>query len=435
MSTVQRVEWRGDCFASDLERVLERLGGARVVPYELPYTLTIFLQEEDAAFGLDRTLRIRTYCELPDLSPERVRDALATGGLRSKLQLKAAGGATTELANGRIVTLYAGAEDAHDASLELQLGAERYAPASVRVARRTHYELPSGHAAPPFRVTVDTERHLYRMDAGALRALGAMGPRVEIKAADERDVAAALAALNHDGLLTPLRYRSLELLFADMLRDALPAGAMDSSPEIEVKFALAGCDAASATAAALAWIRRSARMRLLLPFPHRIVRVRRYHLCAGDDDAQHTVVETAAGRLSAKSKRDAAVRGGALVRTTVASRTTDLDGALQPVGAFVASRGWRRLSTMTKTQAKIPFALPNGNAYLVSVDDCHDRDGGELRQLELEYIGRRGAPLPSELVCAEIAELAASLRREPIGEHLRATTVSKHEFFARRAAG
>jgi hypothetical protein len=433
MTTVQRFEWRGDAFASELPHVLQRLEGARVISHELPHTLTIFLQQEDAAFGLDRTLRIRAYCALKDLSSESVRRALVDDGLRSKLQLKATGGATTELANGRIVTLYAGAEDTHDASMELQLGPERYVPASVRVAERVHYELPSTIGAQPFRVTVDTARHLYRMTAGTLHELGAMGPRVEIKATDERDVAAALRVLNHDAVLVPLRYRSLELLFGDMLRDAVAASALAGSPEIEAKFDLAGCDAASATAAALGWIRRSARMRLLLPFPHRIVRMRRYHLCAGDDDGQHSVVETTAGRLSAKSKRDAVVRGTALVRSTVASRTTDLDGAIEPVETFIARRGWRLRGTMTKTQTKIPFGLPNGNAYLVSIDDCTDANGGELRQVELEYIGGRGAPLLAEIVCAELDELAASLRREPVGDCLHPTTVSKHEFFARRA--
>jgi len=435
VSTVQRFEWRGDLFASELPRLLQRLDGARIIPYELPHTLTIFLQQEDAAFGLDRTLRIRAYCGLTDLSPESVRAALVDDGLRSKLQRKAASGATTELAKGRIVTLYGGAEDTRDATLELQLGADRYVPASVRVARRVHYEVPTAYRTTPFRVTVDTERHLYRMAGGALRALGSMGPRVEIKATDERDVAAALHALNHDGLLVPLRYRSLELLFGDMLRDAVPAGALAGSPEIEAKFELTGCDAASAAAAALRWIRRSARMRLLLPFPHRIVRMRRYHLCGGDDGAQHTVVETAAGRLSAKSKRDAVVRGAALVRTTEASRTTDLDGALEPVEAFVARLRWRRLGTMTKTQTKIPFALADGNAYLISIDECVGASGGELRQLELEFIGGHGGATATEIVCSELNELAASLVREPVGEHLRATTVSKHDFFARRATG
>ena len=434
MTTVQRVEWRGDLFASDLPRLMGRLGGATATPYELPYTFTIFLLHANAEFGLDRVLRIRSYSDLRDLSPDSVHGAILEG-LRSKLQVKAASGATTELANGRVVPFYPGAERAGESSLELQLGDALYTPASVRVARRLHYELPSAFGAAPFRVTVDTERHLYRIAGAALRPLGAMGPRVEIKAADARDVAAALDGLNPDAMLRTLPFRSLELLFGDMLRDAVPASSTAGVPEIEAKFELTGCDAASATAAAVAWIRRSPRMNFVLPYPHRIVRMRRYHVCAGDDDAQHTVVETAAGRLSAKTKRDPAVRGAALVRTTLASRTTDVDGACEPVESFVARHNWRRLGTMIKTQAKIPFVLASGSAYLVSVDDCADADGAELRQVELEYIGHRGAALPADAICAELNVLAAALQREPLGAHLRATTVSKHEFFGRRAAG
>ena len=83
MTTVQRFEWRGDLFASELPRVLQRLDGACVISHEVPHTLTIFLQQEDAAFGLDRTLRIRAYCTLKDLSSESVRRALVATASRS----------------------------------------------------------------------------------------------------------------------------------------------------------------------------------------------------------------------------------------------------------------------------------------------------------------------------------------------------------------
>lgn len=433
MTTGQRIEWRGDLFASDLPRFLERLRGAHVTRYELPHTLTIFLQQDGAAAPrIDRTLRLRAYCALAAVTPETVQRAIADG-VAAKLQLKALGGATTELGAGRIVTLQAGAEPGLDPEWALRLGEDRFEPASVRVARRTHYALP-GRGTSPVRVTVDHERHLFRAVAGRLRPLGEMGPRVEIKAAAAADVDAALATLNADGLLRRLRYRSLELLFGDVLRENVAPGSTAGVPEIELKFELETDDPAAARAAVIDWLVRRRGTRLLLPFPHQIVRMRRYHVCTGEDDAQRTVVETAAGRLSAKVKRGATVRGGALLRDTIASRTTDVDGAREPVEAFVARHGWRRTNVLTKVQSKIPFVTASGGAYLVSVDDCADASGAALRQLELEYIGHTGTPQPVERICAELEELGVALKAHPLGSDLRATTQSKHEFFSRHAA-
>lgn len=434
MTTTQRVEWRGELFASDVPRVLERLAGARITRYDLPHTLTIFLQQDSAAtIRIDRTLRLRSYCDLTATTPETVQRVIADG-IAAKLQLKASGGATTELGAGRIVTLYAGAEPGLESEWALQLGSERFEPASVRVARRTHYEL-TGIGAAPVRVTVDHERHLFRFVAGMLRPLGEMGPRVEIKAARNAEVDDALALLNPDGVLRRLRFRSLELLFQDLLRESVvPAAA--GSPEIELKYEFDG-EPAAVSERVIAWLAQRRGTRLLLPFPHQVVRMRRYHVCAsGDDGAQRTVVETTAGRLSPKIKRGAAVHGAALLRETIASRSTDIDGTHEPVDAFVARHGWRRTNVLTKVQSKIPFATASGSAFLASVDDCADAAGAVLRQLEVEYIGRTGAAAPASTaaICAELEELGAALRAGALGD-LVPTTRSKHDFFARTAEG
>ncbi|MEA2688905.1 MAG: hypothetical protein QOD51_1512 [Candidatus Eremiobacteraeota bacterium] len=429
MTTTRRVEWRGELFASDLSLVLGRLAGARITRYDLPHTLTIFLQQDSAASPrIDRTLRLRSYSDLAEITPETVRRVIADG-IAAKLQLKAAGGATTEIGAGRIVMLHAGAEPGTDPDWELRLGADRFEPASVRVARRTHHEL-SGIGARPVRVTVDHERHLFRVAGGVLRPLGEMGPRVEVKAATANDVDAALAQINPDGVMRRLRFRSLELLFQDLLREiVVPNDA--GSPEIEMKFAFTG-EPAALSGAAIDWLVRRRGTRLLLPFPHQIVRMRRYHVCTGENDgAQRTVVETTAGRLSPKTKRGAVMHGGALLRDTAASRSTDIDGARERVEAFVARHGWRRTNVLTKVQSKIPFVTASGNAYLASIDDCADTTGATLRQLELEYIGRQaGAALSStEAICGELERLGAALRSEHLGNGLLPTTQSKHEFF------
>jgi hypothetical protein len=431
MKIIRRVEWRGELFATDLASFLGRLSEARVVPYELPHTLTIFLHRERAAFNLDLTLRARSYCRLPDLEPESIHRAVA-GGLSAKLQYKAASGETRELVNGPVMLLHAGAERASDGWYRLQVGGGDYAPTSVRVARRVHYELIPFRGRPPVRVTIDHERALFRVVDGRLRPLGEMGPRVEIKAADAGEADRVLELLNPDGVLRRLQYRSLELLFQDMLRDDLPRVSGGTGPEIEAKFEMAVFDMGSAAAAVIGWLDRRPRLRLLLPHPHQVVRMRRYHFCEGEDDGvQHTVVETAAGRLSAKAKRGEMSRGHVFIRDTQASHTTDLDGVKEPVESFVRRHGWRRFNMMTKVQSKIPFALADGNAYLVSIDDCLDLHGTPLRQLEFEYIGSLGVPQQTGQVCEELEALAASICEGLPELGLRPTSESKFGFYRR----
>jgi hypothetical protein len=431
LKTVRRVEWRGELFAADLASFLVRLSGARAVPYELPHTLTIFLQQERAAFDLDRTLRARAYCRLRNFEPESLRRALADG-LTAKLQYKSACGETTEVAHAPAMLSHADAGPACEGWCRLRLGSDTFAPTSVRVARRDHYELEPFRGKPPARVTVDHERALFRVAGGRLRPLGEMGPRVEIKAVDADEAERVLELLNPDGLLRRLQYRSLELLFQDMLRDELPRVSGVVRPELEAKFETAACDVGRAAAAVVGWLERHAGTRLLLPHPHQVVRMRRYHFCEGrDEGVQHTVVETAAGRLSAKDKRGETSRGHVLVRDTLASHSTDLDGAKETVETFARRRGWRRFNMMTKVQSKIPFALDGGGAYLVSIDDCRDPRGTSLRQLELEHIGSLGPARPTGEVCAELDALAASLRAGLPELELRPTTMSKFGFYRR----
>jgi hypothetical protein len=282
------------------------------------------------------------------------------------------------------------------------------------------------------RVTIDHERALFRVVGGRLRPLGEMGPRVEIKAVDAREADRVLQLLNPNGLLRRLQYRSLELLFQDMLRDDLPRDSGGIRPEIEAKFEMAAFDMGRAAAAVIGWLDRRPQSRLLLPHPSQVVRMRRYHFCEGEDDrVQHTVVETAAGRLSAKAKRGEVSHGHVFVRDTLASHSTDLDGLKEPVESFVRRHGWRRFNMMTKVQSKIPFALANGNAYLVSLDDCLDLHGTPLRQLELEYIGSFSVPQQTEQVCEELEVLAASLREGLPELGLRSTSESKFGFYRR----
>jgi hypothetical protein len=418
VSTTKRVEWRGDLFASDLPDFMRRLSSGRAIPYDLPHTLTIFLQPRGRDLDVEKTLRIRCYCELTDLSPAAVLATIARE-IHGKLQVKERSGTVTELAKGR-VALVGAPRDGAEGIWKLKLAGEEYRAMSVRVAQRTHYEIDAGGEV--VRLTVDRRRLLFRLSPGCPAFLGDMGPRVEIKAPDRRGVRAAQELVNADGILRRLPYHSLELLFQDRLRRLLDPGVPAGYPEIEAKFAVAGKGLRTLADRMEAWIQSIGAP--LLPFPYRIVRMRRYHFCApGAGGEQRVAVETTAGRISAKSKRGAFQVGPVLVRETRASRTTDIDGSELPPAVFLQERGWRAVNRMDKVQTKIPFRLASGNCYQLSLDDCAGQCGRRLRQGELEYIGSGGASPGVEAVYAELAGLirAAGLRE---------SALSKYEFFA-----
>ncbi len=89
---------------------------------------------------------------------------------------------------------------------------------------------------------------------------------------------------------------------------------------------------------------------------------------------------------------------------------------------------------MTKVQAKIPFAVRSGLAYLVSVDDCVDGHGRALRQLELEAIGTLGVSPPrTNAFCPELQALAARLHAELPELSLRPTAESKFAYYLRHS--
>jgi hypothetical protein len=419
----QRTEWRGDVFAADLSSVRHRLAAARPVAYDLPHTLTVFLQPEGKDLDVEKTLRLRGYCELPDFSPAAVMESIARG-LDGKLQIKERSGAFTEVARGLVMLAGEPKSRPSEGIWNLKLAGQFYRARSVRVARRSHFELDlPGETA---RLTLDSQRLLFRLGRGSARFLGDMGPRVEIKAGSASSARLVQSAIDPDAVLRRLPYHSLELLFQDQLRRTIDPSTLTGYPEIESKFDAARTPMRTLPGRLEKWI-ASVSGTMLLPFPHRIVRLRRYHFCdtAGTGE-QRTVVETVAGRLSAKVKRNAAASGPVLVRDTQASRTTDIDGDGGPVDDFLRVRGWTRVNRMDKMQTKIPFRLPNGNCYQASIDDCVDVHGRRLRQVELEYIGSPGARPSVDEICAELARLAGSIGLPPAG-------TSKFDYFVRNA--
>lgn len=140
------------------------------------------------------------------------------------------------------------------------------------------------------------------------------------------------------------------------------------------------------------------------------------------------------GRLSAKIKAAHRVRDQVLLRETHASHATDREGADVPLRRFLDEHRLSQINVFDKHQVQVPFALGDGRAFLVKVDDCRDRHGKRLVQCELETIGSiRGDRLDEDAIVADTSRLLESLSAA-LGSGVKATTQSKHAFFSRRAA-
>jgi hypothetical protein len=428
-----RVEWRGDLFSADLEAIEARLRRLPIIPRPFRHTLTVFLHPDgERRMDLCTVIRLRAYRDLPEISVDAVASLLADG-ISGKLQAKARSGETRVLGMATVARRRVGAPAAWGLdTLGMTAG-------SIRVSERVHLSFAPG-AAPPFgdaaermRVTLDRDRHLFRLAPdGSVIALGQLGPRLEIKGPTQTIVQRQRHILDPEGSIRRRPNRSLELLFQDDLRRCVtpaPAG----FPEMELKFDLQGGFDVGVAAACLAAL---GDVRLLLPPPHGIERMRRYHLCRGPDPGEEiTVVETASGRLSTKRKRNARPLGRVLLRDTEASRTTDLTGERSPLDIYLRDRSLTRIATFEKEQTKIPLALPDGRAFLISLDHCVDRAGPVLDQIELEYIGTDGAASSSpDLVAADLEGLGARLSRGRIGRRLMAGACSKYGYFSAHAA-
>lgn len=423
-----RVEWRGDVFATDLDRALGRIRRLPVIPRPFEHTLTVFLHpEEEEELDLARVIRLRAYRNLESISGDAIAQVLEAG-IAGKLQVKSTSGETRALG---------------DVTLERQgrrFGVEGFPvrAGSVRVSQRVHYSFAPGAVAPfdaaaeAMRVTVDSDRHLFRIDGqGCLEALGQLGPRVEIKAPARETVERMRANLDPERMMKRQPNRSLELLFQDMLRRRV-VPAVHGFPEMELKFDLFGgfdVDLIEKCLAALGDIR------LLLPRPFGVERMRRYHLCHDPVEGDEcTIVETASGRLSLKRKRHARRLGDVLLRDTSACRTTDRTGDLTSVAAFLARQKLVRLGSFEKHQTKIPFARPSGRAFLISFDHCFQLGGPVLDQVELEYIGAVAAETCSPAdVAADLERLGKRLCRGALGSRLAGSSASKYGFFSGQA--
>jgi len=423
---LRRAEWRGDLFAADLPILSGRLADFALIPRAFKHTLTIFLHPEGAPWDISDNIRMRAYCDLPVVSAEAVAARLETG-ITGKLQAKVEGdvGALGEIMLRR---------EPETGRLRCRHGDRTHEARSLRVSERLHHSFADGAAeAERRRITVDLDRRLFTLDeTGGITLLGQLGPRIEIKGPDAAEVGRIRRSIDPHGLLQVRPNRSLELLFQAMLRRRVTP-APRGFPEMEIKFDLDGGEDGLDPDALIAGLDGAT---LLLPAPHHIHRMRRYHVCSDALSSDEcTVVETPSGRLSEKRKRAARMAGAVMLRDTIASRTTDLDGLATPIERFLSERCWTRLATFEKRQTKIPFSMASGRAYLLSADHCLSTDGAALDQLEIEYIGTIGsARVDAGDVARELETLCARLLGGALGHRLVPGGSSKHGFFAQLAA-
>jgi hypothetical protein len=314
-------------------------------------------------------------------------------------------------------------------------GAKRR-PLMLKVSERHHFSV-HGVTDELNRITVDMSRMQYKVTGDRLEFMGDMGPRVEVKLPrgmqdDHLPLASELRKASHWH-----DYSALTNYMWFILARMFPAESHIPLPEVEVKYNVISDSSPQQVFDKLLAIvlSRPQHWRLVLPYPHIIIRTRRNHVCEElRPGCSATIVETPSGRCSLKIKADAHSQGSALLRTTQASYTTHINGTILTPDEFAQEHGLNKINEFTKLQRKIPISLANNDGYQLTVDACSDLHGQSLVQLEIEYMGNTEGKLPpTSQVVQEVQDIGRTLLESPLGAHLALSHVSKHAFFATQA--
>lgn len=425
-STTVRCEKKIDFFCNDLPDVLSSVE-ENLSEIARPHRSTATVHFHDPVSGapaVDFGFRLRGYGDLDPIAPEMaLLDRMSWQVERKSNKIKTLDGVLNSLAEARCA----------DSGRYLINGTKRSAN-TLKIVERRHFAL--ANRCDEFRrMTADICRSLYRFDGNDLAFLGEMGPRLEVKTPHEMALPGFLAG-SEDLLHETLPFSSLYLYLQHVLRSRIRKDSFDHLGELELKFAVTQSRARDLLFPVLSWLTAHAStFRFLLPDPKYMCRMRRYHVGEGNDPGiAATIVETPAGRCSLKKKRNARSEGAALIRDTVASHNTDIDGQKTDAAAFAAAHGLRRINSFVKVQRKVPFHLQSGLAFQLSLDECRDRSGRVLQQMELEFIGDvtgRRPDLP--VVLSAMAGLSAAFSSAPFAGALQPTDMSKHHFFAEAA--
>ncbi|KAL7907031.1 hypothetical protein GGI35DRAFT_457523 [Trichoderma velutinum] len=311
-------------------------------------------------------------------------------------------------------------------------------PRMLKISQRRHFAIgePNDESR---RLTIDVSRSQFQIIGQDLKLIGDMGPRVEVKlpgdmSEDHFPLANRLRPASHW-----MAFGSLTNYFRSVLANLFSSQTHMSLPEIESKYQIASGSAEQVFQGLFSFLSNVQRdgqrnWQLVLPYPHIIIRTRRYHVCQGlSPTSTVTIVETSSGRCSIKIKNDAKSQGSVLLRTTQASHTTDINGQMMSPDEFAAAHGLTKINEFTKLQRKIPIALANGHGFQFTVDLCTDPQGRSLAQVEIEYMGSTdGRAPPIEQVLGEIQDIGRALIASPIGLCLSSTHLTKHAFFIKK---
>ncbi|TQV95530.1 hypothetical protein IF1G_05359 [Cordyceps javanica] len=417
-----RSEFKYDLFKNDLPDIVKIIEGLyqEIIRQETSTLTLYFYQAEQGAPELDLSFRLRAYTNIVR-RPTRLQDIRA---LPWWAETKC-DDVKTRL--GRISALPDGDE--------WMLFGDKRRPRSVKISQRRHFAIHEA-SDEASRITIDVSRSMFYIAGHELKHIGDMGPRIEVKlpqdaCEDDFPLTNLLRAAGHW-----MAFGSLTNYSRHFLSNMFPSETHMSLPEIESKFAVT-CESSERLFALLFDFLAAEEndWHLALPYPHIIVRTRRYHVCEGRGPGSTvTIVETASGRCSVKIKEKERPNGAVLLRATQASHTTDIDGKMMSAKDFAVAHGLIKINEFTKIQRKIPIVLANGHGFVFTVDHCTDPRRRMLTQLEIEYMGSSGGKVAHiEHVLSEIRDLGSALLASPIGLFLSSTHLTKHAFFAKVA--
>ena len=431
----KRGEWRTELFSSSNLDFLKKIK-LKKLNFAKQYTGTVYFQNKKGELLTEPSIRLRSYVSIKKLDKDGLQRYIEEGSLFGTLEIKKSDGTKYELCDISFI-------EAKDGPTPWKILYEdkSYYFHTMKIAEREHFiiddfECDQNEVTKQIlpRLTIDKNKLYFLMSkTGSLSYVGNLGMRIEFKYKTNLQLKKFNSHLDQDFVLKPLKYRSFEFLFQEILRKYLIYKSELGIPEIEKKFLLKNTDINHLAHKVILFIQNRKNLKLVFPHPYLFSRIRKYHLCSDPkdrSDSQSTLVETLSGKYSIKIKNNSRVVNGSLIRDTKASYTTDLDG--KDVLQHYLQNGLKILNSFVKYQYKIPFIVNDSMIFTFSIDECVDKKN-TLRQLELEYSGTLdGVQHSIQEIVLVIKQLDRELLRSSIGSFLEHSKISKFSYFTRQ---